>query len=118
MLTKIKIELPYDPAIPFLDIYQDKTVSRKDTCTLMSIAAPFIITKHGDNLNVHGQMRGYTRCGIFLRNIYKMEYYSIMGQNETMPPAAAQTDLETITLSEVSQKGKDKYHMVSLICGV
>ena len=113
LLKKIKIELPYDPAIPFLDIYQDKTVSRKDTCILMFIAAPFIITKHGNNLNVHGQMHGYTRCGIFLRNIYTMEYYSTIGQNEIMPSAATRMDLEMITLSEASQK--DKYHVISLL---
>ena len=27
-------------------------------------------------------------------------------------------DLEIIILSEVSQKEKDKYHMISLICGI
>ena len=27
-------------------------------------------------------------------------------------------DLEIIILSEVSQTGKDKYHMISLICGI
>ena len=34
-----------------------------------------------------------------------------------MPFAAARMDLETITLSEVSQKGKEKYRMIALICG-
>ena len=32
-LTKVKIELLYDPAIPFLGIYLEKTIIRKDTCT-------------------------------------------------------------------------------------
>ena len=31
-LKKLKIELPYDPAIPLLDIYLDKTIIQKDTC--------------------------------------------------------------------------------------
>ena len=31
-LKKLKIELPYDPAIPLLGIYPDKTVIQKDTC--------------------------------------------------------------------------------------
>ena len=35
----LKIELPYDPANPLLDIYPDKTIFRKNTCTLMFIAA-------------------------------------------------------------------------------
>ena len=36
---KLKIELPYDPAIPLLGIYPDKTIIRKGTCTPMSIGA-------------------------------------------------------------------------------
>ena len=35
-----------------------------------------------------------------------------------MPFAATWMDLEIIILSEVSQTKKDKYHMISLICGV
>ena len=42
---KLKIELPYDPAIPLLGIYPDKALIRKDTCTLMFIAALFTIAK-------------------------------------------------------------------------
>ena len=35
-----------------------------------------------------------------------------------MPFAATWMQLEIITLSEVSQKEKDKYHMISLTCGI
>ena len=42
---KLKIELPYDPAIPLLGIYLDKTINQKDTCTLVFIAALFTIAK-------------------------------------------------------------------------
>ena len=34
-----------------------------------------------------------------------------------MPFAATRMDLEITTLSEVSQKEKDKYYVMSLICG-
>ena len=44
-LKKLKIELPYDPAIPLLGIYPEKTIIRKDTCTPMFIAALFIRAK-------------------------------------------------------------------------
>ena len=44
-LKKLKIELPYDPAIPLLGIYQEKTIIQKDTCTPMFIATLFTITK-------------------------------------------------------------------------
>ena len=42
---KLKIELPYDPAIPLLYIYPEKTVIREDTCTPMFIASLFTIAR-------------------------------------------------------------------------
>ena len=44
-----------------------------------------------------------------------MEYYSTIKKNKIIPFAAAWMELETPILSEVSQKEKDKYHMISLI---
>ena len=44
-LKNLKMELPFDPAIPLLDIYPEKTMTRKDTCTPMFIAALFTIAK-------------------------------------------------------------------------
>ena len=39
-------------------------------------------------------------------------------KNEIMPLPATWMDLEIIILSEVSQKEEDKYHVISLICGI
>ena len=50
--------------------------------------------------------------------IYTMEYYSAIKNNEIMPFATTWMALEIIIRSEVSQKEKDKYHMISLICGI
>ena len=50
--------------------------------------------------------------------IYTMGYYSAIKKNEIMPFAATWMHLEIIILSEVSQTEKDKYHMMSLICGI
>ena len=50
--------------------------------------------------------------------IYTMEYYSAIEKNEIMPFAETWMDLEIIILNEVSQKEKDKYHMISLIYGI
>ena len=47
-----------------------------------------------------------------------MEYYSAMKKNEIMPLAVTWVDLEIVILSELSQTEKDKYHMISLICGI
>ena len=50
--------------------------------------------------------------------IYIMEYYSVIKKNEIMSFATTWIDLEIIILSEVSQKDKDKYHIISFICGI
>ena len=47
-----------------------------------------------------------------------MEYYSAIKKNKIMSFTATWMELETLILSEVSQKDKDKYHMISLISGI
>ena len=47
-----------------------------------------------------------------------MEYYSAIERHEMMPFAATWMEVEILILSEVSQKEKDKHHMISLICGI
>ena len=49
--------------------------------------------------------------------MYTMENYSAIKKNEIFLFAATWMNLEIIILSEVSQKEKDKYHMILLICG-
>ena len=44
-LRKVKIELPYDPAIPLLGIYPDRTLIQKDTHSPVFIAALFTRAK-------------------------------------------------------------------------
>ena len=50
--------------------------------------------------------------------IFTMEYYSAIKKNEIIPFITSWMDREIIILSEVSQTEKDKYHMISLICGI
>ena len=49
---------------------------------------------------------------------YTTEYHSATKKNEIMLFAATWMDLEIIVLSDVNQKEKDKYHMISLVCGI
>ena len=49
---------------------------------------------------------------------HTMKYYSAIKKNEILPFAETWMDLEYIILSEVSQTEKDKYYMISLICGI
>ena len=108
-LRKLYIELPYDPAIPLSGIYPDKTFLEKDTCTRMFIAALFTIAKTWKQ----------PKCPLtddWIRKmwyIYTMEYYSAIKKNEIMPLAATWMELETLTLSDVSQKEKDKQEFPS-----
>jgi len=48
-LKKLGIKLPYDPAIPLLDIYPQETITEKNTCIPVFIAALFTIARHGNN---------------------------------------------------------------------
>ena len=50
--------------------------------------------------------------------IYTVEYYSAIKKKDIMPFAATWMELEILILSEVSQKEKDKYQMISLISGI
>ena len=47
-----------------------------------------------------------------------MKYYLAIKKNDVMPFAATWMELETLILSEMSQKDKDKYRMISLITGI
>ena len=50
--------------------------------------------------------------------IYTIDHYMAVKKKEILPFATAWMDLEIITLSEINQSEKDKYHMISLICGI
>ena len=49
---------------------------------------------------------------------YTMEYFSVIKKNEIMPFATTWMQVEVIILNEVRQTEEDKYHMMSLICGI
>ena len=57
-------------------------------------------------------------CVYIYIHTHTMEYYLAIKKNEIMPFTNTWMDLEIIILNEISQKEKDKYHMISLICGI
>ena len=104
-LRKLYIELPYDPAIPPLCNYLDKTFLEKDTCICTFIEALFTIAKTWKQ----------PKCPLtdeWIKSmwyIYTIEYHSAIKKNKIRPFAATWMELKTLILSEVSQKEKDKY---------
>ena len=50
--------------------------------------------------------------------IYTMEYYSAIKRNETGSFVEGWKDLESVIQSEVSQKKKNKYRILTHICGI
>ena len=45
LLKKLRLELPYDPTMPLLGIYPEKTIIEKDTCTSVFTATLFTIAR-------------------------------------------------------------------------
>ena len=112
-LSKLKIELPYDPAIPLLGIYPEKTIIQKETCTIMFTAALFTIARTWKQPKWPS-----TDEWIKMFHIYTMEYYSVIKRNEIELFVVTWMELESVIQSEVSQKEKNKYRMLTHIYGI
>ena len=59
--------------------------------------------------------RGMDKEDAVYTNRHTMQYCSAMKEHAILPSAATWMDLEIIMPTEVSQKEKDKHHMLSLI---
>ena len=110
---KTRIKPPYDLTIPLLGIYPEETKTEKDTCTPVFIAALFTIARTWKQ----------TRCPSTdewkkkLWYLYTMEYYSAIKRNTSESVLMRWLNLEPIIQSEVSQKGKEKYCILTQIYG-
>ena len=113
-LTKLEIELPYNPAVPLLGIHTEETRNERDTCTQMFIAAPFTIArtwKQPRCLSADEWIRK-------LWYIYTMEYYSAIKENAFGSVLMRWMKLEPIIQSEVSQKEKHQQSILMRIYGI
>ena len=111
-LKKLKTELPYDPAIPLLGIYPEKTIIQKVSCTTMFIAALFTIAGTWKQLKCPSTDEWIKK----MWHIYTMEYYPAIKRNEIELFVVRWMDLESVIQSEVSQK--NKYHMLTHMYGI
>ena len=112
-LKKLKIELPYDPAIPLLGIYPKITIIQKDTCTPVFIATLFTIARSRKQPKCPSTDEWIKKMWY----IYTMGYYSAIKRNEIESFVETWMDLETVIQSEVSQKEKNKYRILTHVCG-
>ena len=106
---KLEIELPYDPEIPLLGIHTEETRIERDTCIPMFIAALFIIAR------TWKQPRRPS-ADEWIRKpwyIYTMEYYSAIKKNTFESVLMRWMKLEPIIQSEVSQKVKHQYGILT-----
>ena len=109
-LKKLGIKPPYDPAILLLGIYSEKTKMEKDTHIPLFIAALFTIARTWKQPTCPS-----TDEWIKLWYIHTMEYYSVIKRNTFESVLMRWMNLEPIIKSEVSQKEKDKYHILTHI---
>src|SRR5574342_99806 len=113
-LKKLEIELPYDPAILLLDIHTEETRTERDTCTPMFITALFIIARTWKQPRCPSADESIRK----LWYIYTMEYYSAIKKNTFESVLMRWMKLEPIIQSEVSQKEKHKYSILTHIYGI
>ena len=113
-LKKLKIHLPYNPAIPLLGIQIEETRIERDTCNPMFIAALFTKARTWKQ----------PRCPLadkWIRKlwyIYTIEYYSAIKKNAFESVLMRWMKLEPIIQSEVSQKEKQQYSILMHIYGI
>ena len=114
LLKTLGIKPPYDPAIPLLGIYTEEAKIERDTCIPLFIAALFTIARTWKQ----------PRCpstGEWIKKlwyIYPMKYYSAIKRNTFVSVLMRWMNLEPILQSEMSQKEKDKYHILTHIYGI
>ena len=111
---KLGIKPPHDPAIPLLGIYTEETEIEKDTCTPMFIAILFTIARTWKQPRCPSTDEWIKK----MQYIYTMEYYSVIKRNTFESVLMRWMNLEHIIQSEVSQKEKDKYHILTHIYGI
>ena len=113
-LKKLEIELPCDPVIPLLGIHPEETRNERDTCTPKLIAALFTTAKTWKQPTCPSADEWIRK----LWYIYTKEYYSAIKKNAFESVLKRWMKLEPIIQSEVSQKEKHQYSILTHIYGI
>ena len=106
--------LPYDPAIPLLGIHTEETRTERDTCTPMFITELFIIARIWKQPRCPSADEWIRK----LWYIYTMECYSAVKKNTFESVLMRWMKLELVIQSEVSQKEKHQYSILTHIYGI
>ena len=108
-LRKLKMELPFDPAIPLLGLYpkNPETAIQKNLFTPMFTAAQFTVVKYWKQ----PKCPSVNECIKKQWYIYTIEYYTAEKKKELLPFRTAWMELESIRLSEIRETIKEKYDM-------
>ena len=102
-IKKLKIELPYDPAIPLLGIYPEKPIIQKDTYTPIFIAALFTMARTWKQPKCTSKDEWIK----MMWYIYTMEYYSAIKRNKTGSFVEMWMDLESVIQSKARKRKTD-----------
>ena len=94
--------------------YMEKTIIQKVSCTTLFIAALFTVARTWKQPKCPSTDEWMKK----MWHIYTMEYYSAIKRSETELFLVRWMDLETVIQSEVSQKEKNKYRMLTHIYGI
>ena len=108
-LKTLEIELPYDPAMPLLGRHTEETRTERDRCTPVFITALFIIARTWKQPRCLSPDKWIRK----LWYIYAMGYYSAIKKNAFESVLVRWMKLEPIIQTEVSQREKDKYSIIT-----
>ena len=105
--------MPYDPAIPLLGMHTEETRTERDTCAPTFITTPFTITRTWEQPRRPSADEWMKK----LWYVYTMEYYSAIKKNTFESILMRWIKLESIIQSEVRQKEKHQYSILTHIYG-
>ena len=108
-LKKLETELLYDPAILLLGIHTEETKIERDMCTPVFMATLFTIARTCPLADEWIRKLWY---------IYTVEYYPAIKKDAFDSVLMRWMKLGPIIQSEVSQKEKHQYSILTHICGI